>query len=202
MPGVRYVLEGTVRQARKDVLVTSTLVDAATGTRLWTERFARSPSHGFATQIEIAEKIVSAAGRAITQAEQRRAVRILPQDLGAWETYQRGLWHMSRCTAAENLLARSSFQHAIELCPTFAAGYGALAWSYMMAASIFSELTIAEGCALGEPLVRTAIALDEDDPDLRDGSASSSSSTAILKEPWTKPGTSSRWTRIAPGRLE
>jgi adenylate cyclase len=37
----------------------------------------------------------------------------------------------------------------------------------MMAASIFSEMTVAEGCMLGEPLVRKAIALDENDAEAR-----------------------------------
>jgi hypothetical protein len=37
----------------------------------------------------------------------------------------------------------------------------------MMSASIFSEMTIAEGCALSEPLVRKAIVLDQDDTEVR-----------------------------------
>jgi adenylate cyclase len=37
----------------------------------------------------------------------------------------------------------------------------------MMAASIFSEMTIPEGCALSEPLVSKAITLDQDDTEVR-----------------------------------
>jgi adenylate cyclase len=37
----------------------------------------------------------------------------------------------------------------------------------MMSASIFSQMTITEGCLLGEPLVRKAIALDEYDVEAR-----------------------------------
>ena len=74
---------------------------------------------------------------------------------------------MSKCDAAENRSARAYFQRSIELDPSYPAAYGALAWSNMMSASIFSEMTIAEGCALSEPLVRKAIALDQDDTEVR-----------------------------------
>jgi lipoprotein NlpI len=37
----------------------------------------------------------------------------------------------------------------------------------MMSASIYSEMTVAEGCSLGEPLARQALALDENDTEAR-----------------------------------
>jgi hypothetical protein len=68
------------------------------------------------------------------------------------------MWHMSKGEAAENQLARTVFQRAVGRDPTYAPGY-ALAWSHMMSASIYSEMTVAEGCSLGEPLARQALAL-------------------------------------------
>jgi TolB-like protein len=37
--GVRYVLEGSVRKAGSRVRITGQLVEAATGTHLWADRF-------------------------------------------------------------------------------------------------------------------------------------------------------------------
>jgi adenylate cyclase len=102
---------------------------------------------------------------AILNAERQRVMRKEPRDLEAWEAYQRGMWHMSRCEPTEHALAQTFFQRAIDFDPTFAAGHGALGWSYMMAASIYSQMTIAEGCMRAEPLVRKATELDENDPD-------------------------------------
>jgi len=165
--GVRYVVEGSVRRAERRICATCRLIDATTGTLLWGRRFERNLADAFIVQDEMAKVAALAIATTIARAEQRRAIWKLPADLDAWEAYQRGMWHMSKCDAAENQSARIFFQRTIELDPTYAAGYGALAWSHLMSASIFSEMTIAEGCAVSEPLVRKAIALDQDDTEVR-----------------------------------
>jgi adenylate cyclase len=165
--GVRYVLDGNVRQAGRRVRVTSRLVEATTGVHIWVGRYDRNATGQFAAQDELAEAIVTAIASAILQTERQRAMRKRPENLDAWEAYQRGMWHMSKCEAAENERARTFFQHAIDLDPTYTSGHAALAWSYMMSASIFSQMSIAEGCVLGDPLVRRAIALDENDVEAR-----------------------------------
>jgi TolB-like protein/Tfp pilus assembly protein PilF len=165
--GVRYVLEGSVRQTAGRVRVTSQLIDATTGAHIWAERFDRNWADIFAVHDEITQAMASAIAPAIVRAERQRAMRKPPEDLGAWEVYQRGMWHMSKGDAAENKLARVFFQRAIDLDPSYASAYGALAWSYMAASSAFSEITIAEGCMLSEPLVQKAVALDENDAEAR-----------------------------------
>jgi TolB-like protein len=164
---VRYVLEGTVRRVDDRVRITGRLVDATIGVHIWAARYDRPLTDVYAADGEIADAIVSAVIAAVIREERLRAMRKSPKDLDAWGSYQLGMWHMSRCEPAENELARTFFQRSIDLDPTFAAGHGALAWTYMMAASIFSQMSIAEGCTLGEPLVRKAVALDENDLDAR-----------------------------------
>jgi adenylate cyclase len=134
---------------------------------VWAGRYDGSLTDIFAGHDEIAEAIVSAIAPVIVRAEQLRALRSLPEQPDAYEAYQRGMWHMSQCEPLENKMARTFFERAINIDPHYAAGHCALAWSYMMSASIFSEMSIAEGCLVGEPLVRKAIALDENDVDAR-----------------------------------
>lgn len=165
--GVRYVLEGSVRRLGGRVRVTGQLIDATTGAHLWAERYDRDQVNIFAVQDEITEAVALAIAPAIVDAERQRAVRKPPETLDAWEAYQRGMWHMSKHEAAATRTARTFFQRAVDLDPGYAPGYAALAWSYMMSSSIFSEMTIAEGCALGEPLARKAVALDESDAEAR-----------------------------------
>lgn len=165
--GVRYVLEGSVRQAARRVRVTGQLIDAATGVHVWSGRYDGDLADIFAVQDQIASAVASAIAPAIVDAERRRAVRKLPESLGAWEAYQRGLWHMFRHNPADNASAAAFFQRAIDLDPGYASAYGGLAWSHMAASSVFGVITMAQGCALSEPLARKAVALDEDDAEVR-----------------------------------
>jgi adenylate cyclase len=162
--GVRYILEGSVRRAGSRVRVTSQLIDAATGAHLWAERFDHEEADIFDVQDEITAAVATAIEPAIVEAERKRAARRRPEDLRAWEAYLRGMWHMSHRDVENLALAQEYFQRAMRLDPTFAPGFSALAWSYSMASSVFSTMSIAEGCKLSEPLARKAIALDENDP--------------------------------------
>jgi adenylate cyclase len=121
--GVRYVLEGSVRKSGNRIRVTGQLVEAEIGKHVWAERYDRDLADIFAVQDEIAEAVTIAIAPAIAQAEQQRAMRRLPESLDAWAAYQRGLWHLSKFSAAENALARKFFQQAIDLDPSFARGY-------------------------------------------------------------------------------
>jgi TolB-like protein len=163
--GVRYVLEGSVRQADGSARITARLIDATAGAGvyIWIGRFERR----LADVLYVHDEIARAVSAAIVAADQRHALRKQDEDLDVWETYQRGIWHMSRGEPAENQLAQTFFRRAIEMDPNHGPSHSAMGWSYMMAASIYSQMPIAEGCALGEPLVSKAIGLDENDPAAR-----------------------------------
>ena len=58
--GVRYVLEGSIRKAGNRVRMTGQLIEAATGTHLWADRFDGDLADIFALQDEITEGVVAA----------------------------------------------------------------------------------------------------------------------------------------------
>ncbi len=165
--GARYVLEGSVSNVGRGIRVTAMLIDTGTGVLAWAGRFDDARASRYDVRDTIAAWLASNVAGAIITAERQRAMRASADQLGGWEAYQRGMWHMSNCEPAENALAQRFFRRAIDLDPASAAGYSALGWTYMMAASIFSQTTIAEGCELAEPLLRKAAALDEGDLDSR-----------------------------------
>ena len=83
------------------VRVIAQLIDAETGNHIWAERYDRDLEDIFAVQDEITLAVVTAIGPAVADAEQRRALRKPPESLGAWEAYQRGLWHFGQRTVAD-----------------------------------------------------------------------------------------------------
>jgi TolB-like protein len=65
--GVRYVLAGSVRKAGQRVRITAQLIEAATGSHVWAERYDREIDHIFATTpaSAIAAPITRSASTAI-----------------------------------------------------------------------------------------------------------------------------------------
>jgi adenylate cyclase len=67
--GVRYILEGSVRRSRNRVRVNAELIDAATGSNLWTERYNCDISDVFEVQNEIAEAVAVAIEPEVAKTE-------------------------------------------------------------------------------------------------------------------------------------
>jgi adenylate cyclase len=74
-------------------------------------------------QDEITATIVGAIEPELGKAERERAKR--PNDLRAWDFYQRGLWHTYKRTREDLANAQHMFQRAIEIDPGLARAYAA-----------------------------------------------------------------------------
>jgi len=89
--GVRYVLEGSVRKAAGKVRITGQLIDAATGTHLWADRFERDLTDVFALQDEVTVAVVSAIQPKLIQTEIALSTRRRPENLTAYDYCLRAL---------------------------------------------------------------------------------------------------------------
>jgi adenylate cyclase len=162
--GVRYVLEGSVRKSGKRVRISAQLIDASSGNHIWADRYDRELAELFDLQDEITEAIAAAIEPAIGEAERDRAKRKPPDNLDAWESYQRGLWHMYQFTAEDNVAAKDFFTRAIDLDGQFAPPHGALAYTLyidvLLGFAQSREDTIVTAIARG----REGIAVDDKDP--------------------------------------
>jgi adenylate cyclase len=164
--GVRYVLEGSLRKSGSRIRVTAQLVEAETGNHVWAERYDRDLADIFSIQDEISEAVTIAVAPAIADAEQRRAMRRPPESLDAWAAYQRGLWHLSKFTFEDTVLAEKFFQQAIDLDPSFSGGYVGLAMAQGQAADVHIRDWLGT-LSSSEALARRAVALDGADAEAR-----------------------------------
>ena len=163
--GVKYVLEGSVRKGGSRIRVTAQLIEGATGSHIWAERYDRELTDIFALQDEITETIVAAIGPEIDQFERERATRLPPDSLDAWESYQRGLWHLYRFNQEDNAEAQRLFRLANAQSPNFSSAQSglthALYYSFMHGYAGDSSTILAEAYETG----RAAVASDERDAD-------------------------------------
>ena len=165
--GVRYILEGGLRKYGNRIRITAQLVEAHTGKHVWAERYERDLADIFAVQDDITEAATTAIAPAVAAAERLRAMRMPPGSLDAWAAYQRGLWHFYKISPEDNAVAESYFQQAIDIDPSFAAGYKGLAWVQIQAAGVLATRTPAEAHGSAEALARRAVALDPTDAEAR-----------------------------------
>jgi TolB-like protein/Flp pilus assembly protein TadD len=160
--GVRYLLQGSVRQAGGRVRVTGQLIEAATGRQLWADRFDGDMSDIFQLQDRIVTCVVGAIAPQLEKAEMNRATQIATGDLAAYDLYLRGLASWNRWSREENAKALQLFYAAIDKDPDFSTPYGLAASCHLFAkandwAPAFDEREIAR-------LVDLAADLGMEDP--------------------------------------
>jgi TolB-like protein/Tfp pilus assembly protein PilF len=129
--GVRYVLEGSVRKAGNRVRITAQLIDGETGSHLWAERYDRDLEDIFEVQDEITRTVVGTLGPELSRAEQERSRHKAPENMNAWDFYQRGLWHLWRFEKNDNAEARALLQRATEIDPSLSPAFAALAFTHI-----------------------------------------------------------------------
>ncbi len=161
--GVRYVVEGSVRRGGKRVRISAQLIDATTGNHVWAARYDRELEDIFALQDEITETILAAIEPEITAVELERALRKPPTSLAAWDHYQRGMWHMYRYTAPDNVQAQRCFERAIELDPRSSSAYSGLAYANLLAVNMDYAPDEEKARADALEAAKTAVALDNKD---------------------------------------
>ncbi|WP_249159441.1 winged helix-turn-helix domain-containing tetratricopeptide repeat protein [Bradyrhizobium tropiciagri] len=163
--GVRYVLQGAVRNASGKVRITGQLIEAATGAHIWADKFERDMTDIFALQDDVTLAVVTAIRPRLLQAEIALARRRRPEDLTAYDLYLRATQQAVRSTREGLTEALRLLQRAFELDPRFAAAAG-------LAGACHAE-NVVRGYAI-EPqferreavrLMRAALNLDDGDPD-------------------------------------
>jgi adenylate cyclase len=163
--GVRYVLQGAVRKASGKVRITGQLIEAATGTHIWADRFERDMTDIFALQDDVTLAIVSAVQPKLFQAEIALASRRRPEDLTAYDLFLRAIQQAIRSTRESLAEALRLVQRALELDPGFA-GAAALAGVCHME-NVLRNYAVDPQLDRKEAvrLMRLALSLDDHDPD-------------------------------------
>jgi tetratricopeptide (TPR) repeat protein len=113
---------------RDRVAITTDLVSADTGHQLWSESYDVPLEDVLDVQRAMAQQIAAVIEPELARLEREAAVRRPPVNLGAWDCYQRGLYHLWGFTTPGLADGEAMFRRAIELDANFARAHGALAY--------------------------------------------------------------------------
>ncbi len=123
--GVRYVLEGSVRQSANRLRINAQLIDAVDGHHLWAERYDRQRADIFDIQDEMMREIVTALRLKLSDGEQSQIWLRGTENVDAWLNAMQALELAMRGSRVEMAQARDLFQQAVDADPNY--GF-ALAW--------------------------------------------------------------------------
>jgi TolB-like protein/class 3 adenylate cyclase/tetratricopeptide (TPR) repeat protein len=161
--GVRYVLEGSIRKAGGRVRITGQLIDAASGTHLWADKFDGSLEDVFDLQDRITMSVVAAIAPKLDQAEIERSKRKPTEKLDAYDYYLRGLAVVEGATKDENEEALRLFYKAIEIDANFALAHAMVARCFTLRKANGWMADVAKESAETAKLARRAVELGRDD---------------------------------------
>jgi adenylate cyclase len=125
--GVDAVLEGSVRKAGDRVRINAQLVDATDGYHLWSESFDRGLEDVFATQAEIAQKLVRALRVSLTPQETELIERGGTRSADAYDLYLRGQALLREGSDTSLPESAALFRRAMHADPQFAQAHAGLA---------------------------------------------------------------------------
>jgi serine/threonine-protein kinase len=159
--GVGSVLEGQVQRQADHLHVTARLLSVPGGAALWSATFDESFTDVFALQDAIAQKVAAALALELDHDEQRAMKAGYTSNPDAYLLYLQGRYRIGKVTPAEIHAGMDAFRKAIDLDPTFALAYAALAEAYRRL-PITSDIDPNEAFPLAKAAAQKALEIDDD----------------------------------------
>lgn len=159
--GAQYLVEGSVRKAGQRLRVTVQVIDTATDSHIWAEKYDRELDDIFAIQDEITSAIVATLPGRVEAAQQDIVSRKKPSSMAAYELVLAAKVRHHRSQRDENEEALKLVERAIELDPDYAHAH---AW---------------RGCILGQ---RWVYGWGADDSTLYDRAVASAERAVMLDD--------------------
>ena len=124
---VTYVLEGSVRKAGNRVRITAQLIEAATDSHLWAERYDRDLNDIFALQDEISEAIVGALKLKLMPAERKAIEQRSTTNPEAYKLYLMARQYNAMGNSRHRDITVRFCQRAVGIDPGYARAWALLA---------------------------------------------------------------------------
>jgi TolB-like protein/class 3 adenylate cyclase len=164
--GVKYVLEGSIQPLDERIRVTAQLVEAASGSHIWSERYDRPVEDLFAVQNDVTQTIaatIAGSEGAVAEAERNLLRRKPPANLSAFDTYLLAMEAKHKVTKESLAEAEGLFRKAIELDPQLARAYYGLATVQMYLIDLGLTPSVDAALSTMMEASKKAVELDPDD---------------------------------------
>jgi adenylate cyclase len=160
--GVRYVLEGSVREAGNRVRIAGQLIDAVSGAHLWAGRFDGSLEDVFELQDKVAASVAGLIEPTLQASETARSAGRPTSDLSVYDLYLRA-YALVLSSATQTPEALRLLEQAIARDPRYGS---ALAWAACCCYQLFIDHRRETDALKGADFARRALEVAGDDPNV------------------------------------
>lgn len=163
---VKYILEGSIQPMGERIRVTAQLIEAASGSHVWSERYDRPADDLFAVQNDVTGKIAATLASyqgAVGEAERSLLRRKPPANLTAFDTYLLALEMKHKVTKESLTRAEGLLHRALELDPQLARAYVALVDVQFYLIDLGLAPSVEEAVSKLTEAAEKAVQLDPDD---------------------------------------
>ena len=158
--GVKFVVDGMIRQVSGNVRVTVQLLDVEDNSTHWAASFDEKFTDVLELEDLISDRVIRSLLPKITGEEEQKLAKRGTQNAAAYEAYLQGRFFWSQFTPDALGQAIGHFKKAIELDPNYAIAYVGLADFYSWA-SIYGMLPPSETFVEVDKAARRAVELDD-----------------------------------------
>src|SRR5215475_8851159 len=156
---VRAVLTGKMIQRSYDLSLTTELVNAADGARLWGGQYNCKLTELFAVQEEIARNISESLRLKLSGEERRRLAKRQTTNLEAHQLYLKGRYQLNNLTVEGLKKALGHFRQAIGLDLNYAPAYAGMSDAYILLSDL--EMPGKEAMPMARAAAQKAVDLDK-----------------------------------------
>jgi TolB-like protein/DNA-binding winged helix-turn-helix (wHTH) protein/Tfp pilus assembly protein PilF len=157
---INHVLEGSLRRSSDRMRVTVQLIDARTGFHLWSQDFDRPVQDTIELQEDISRSVARTLQVRLTAEPERQLSARRSIDPQVYQLYFQARYFSRQLTPDATDRAIDLYRQVLEADPNFVPARIYLAYAYLNQ-GYFHDLPIAEVAPRMEPLIDTALRIDE-----------------------------------------
>jgi adenylate cyclase len=162
--GVRYVVEGSVRQGGNRLRITAQLIDSTDGSHVWAERYDRGVEDIFDIQDEITKEIVTALRINLSDSEKALHLSRGTNNVQAWGYCVQALELFEEFNPVDHAKAREFAKQALQLDPDYPMACAILGLTHWFDSRAEFSGDSQEALSLAAELAEKSLALDPENP--------------------------------------